>query len=246
MNLILCIIITIVGLKSFAGSFELSESASKKSKTLIFVHGGAWIGGQISQYRTVAAALNREGFCGVLAEYSLAPGAQHPVPVTELNSTIEALKKKNSTHCDFQKLYLVGHSAGAHMIAYWASVYADPAVRGFVGLEGIYDVAHLAQAWPNYKDWFLNAEFGAEKKWAAASPNQKKIKSQKSWLVVHSKKDELVDLKQSVDFVGHLKEQKINAEFLQLESDSHFEVVKKLNDENSELMKKIKLFVDQN
>ena len=247
MNMKSGFVVLFLSLKLFAGGFDLYETPSgKAARTLVFVHGGAWIGGDKLQYKPLGQRISERGFCAVIAGYSLAPKHRHPRPVLDLNNILKELSRKKSMNCDFGKLYLVGHSAGAHTISFWASKYRNANVHGFVGLEGIYDIPNIVKAFPDYTDWFINAEFGVKKNWEAASPTRLKLLQRSPWLVVQSKKDELVDGKQATDFKLSLEKQKIENEILWLEKDLHFEVVKKLEKEDSELLKKIAEFVLKN
>ena len=115
-----------------------------------------------------------------------------------------------------------------------------------MGLEGIYDIPKIVKAFPDYSDWFIKAEFGAEKNWEAASPTRLKFLQKSPWLIVHSKKDELVDSKQAKDFQLSLDLQKIKNELFWLETDSHFDVVKKIEVRDSEIEKKILSFIKKN
>ena len=233
-----------VGSSAVAQNFDLYETKlKKKSKVLIFVHGGAWIGGSKSQYEQLGKKLAAAGFCAVIADYRLAPGARHPKPVADLNAIVKKIESTPSKKCDNSEIYLIGHSAGAHMIAFWAGENNDKQVKGFIGLEGIYDIPLLAKAWPDYKDWFLKSEFGDEESWAQASPTRKKMSNPSPWLLVQSEKDELIDTKQTLDFKEHLDDQKISSELLLLKEESHFAVVENLQKSDSILYKAILKFV---
>lgn len=76
-----------------------------------------------------------------------------------LAEVIEKSQSLKSKYCDVKSVFLMGHSAGAHMIAFWASQNQISFIKGFIGLEGIYDLNNLAQKWPTYPKLFLNSEF---------------------------------------------------------------------------------------
>ncbi len=113
----------LIGLMSHSKSANydlyVSPKVEKPAPILIFVHGGAWIGGDRAQYKPMAQSLVPSGVCVVAAGYRLAPAVQHPAPVEDLNATIEAVSKLKNPKCDSNRIFLVGHSAGAHMIASW-------------------------------------------------------------------------------------------------------------------------------
>ena len=119
MNIKSGFVVLFLSLKLFAGGYDLYETpAGKAAGTLVFVHGGAWIAGDKSQHKALGESFSRRGFCAVVVGYSLAPQFQHPRPVLDLNNILNEISGKKSKKCDFKKLYLVGHSAGAHMISF--------------------------------------------------------------------------------------------------------------------------------
>ena len=213
-----------------------------KAPTLIFVHGGAWISGSKAQYKPLAQALASRGYCVAVAGYGLAPKVKHPGPVDELNTVITDVSLKKNNKCESKRIFLVGHSAGAHMIAFWNTKYLNPAVKGFVGVEGIYDLEKLAIIWPGYKDWFMTLAFGDEKKWAAASPAKFPVNAKSPWLLVHSAADELVDFAQTKDFQKHLESQKVSAKLVALKTENHFGAIESLNNKNSALSQALMQF----
>ena len=129
---------------------------------------------------------------------------------------------------DPKKLYLVGHSCSAHMLA---SVYLSPSptsptttfpglenlepserllesTQGIVFSEGIYDIDLLIDSFPNYKSWFIANTFGDLESYApfnTAAYGLRLGARHVHWLIMHSRKDTLVDLKQSEKFREHLK-----------------------------------------
>lgn len=227
-------------------NYDLYESFKKKSPTVLFVHGGAWISGSKDQYKDIGQAFQKQNTCVAILEYSLAPQAQHPKPVRELHDLVKTLIRKKSKNCDFKNIFMMGHSAGAHMIAYWGAKHRTKNIRGFIGLEGIYDLPGLAAKWPEYQDRFLKKAFGDSKNWLKASPAKLIMKNKSPWLIIHSDKDELVDLRQSTHFANELKLQVIKTEFLHLENEKHFDVVDQLKDPNHPLLKNILKFIEIN
>ncbi len=217
-------------------SSDVYEPVKKPAlATVVFVHGGAWVGGDKSEYASLAPTFTSQGYRFVAINYRLAPGSQHPSPVEDLNASL----------AKYEKIVMVGHSAGAHMIAFWNTAHTNSHVLGFVGIEGIYDLAALVKTWPSYKDWFVAKEFGSAEKWPAASPALLPVKSKAPWLVIHSTKDELVDLAQSTAFVAHLRKEGAPVDFVQLKTESHFETVSSLRDPKSEAAKAVLKFISE-
>jgi acetyl esterase/lipase len=200
----------------------------KTAPILIFVHGGAWIGGDKSAHAELGHNFAKAGICAMAINYRLAPAHPSPAPVEDLKDFLDALPSAiPSQACDPKRIYLAGHSAGAQIIAAWNAANANPNVKGFIGLEGIYDLPKLAEKWPTYPDWFLKKAFGEAANWPAASPARLTPRGHAPWLLVHSAKDELVDAGQSELFAKHLEGKKIPVDRLILPAGSHEEVIQR-------------------
>ena len=99
-----------LGMQVLAQNYDLYETAAKKkSRMIVFVHGGAWIGGNKSQYQRLGKKLLEVGFCAAIVDYRLAPGAVHPAPLEDLDSALIKISKINSKKCDASNIFLVGH-----------------------------------------------------------------------------------------------------------------------------------------
>ncbi|CAK5277727.1 unnamed protein product [Mycena citricolor] len=116
-----------------------------------------------------------------------------------------------------RKLYLMGHSAGAHILS---SIFLDSqlpsllpsrsvleATKGLLFSEGIYDIDMLLASFPSYRSWFIADAFGDRSSYENVSalrfPMHKESGSWK-WLLVHSKGDTLVDAQQANAMHAHL------------------------------------------
>jgi acetyl esterase/lipase len=114
---------------------------------IVFWYGGGWENGKKSQYRFVGAALAKAGYVAVLPDYRHFPEVKFPAFVQD---GAEALAWVVSHAAEFggdpKRIYVAGHSAGAHLAAMLAydrtqlsrvGLTADT-VRGFIGLSGPY------------------------------------------------------------------------------------------------------------
>jgi acetyl esterase/lipase len=114
---------------------------------VVFWYGGGFDQGRKSNYRFVGAALAEAGYVAVLPDYRLYPEVKFP---DFLGDGAEALawvvRHAARIGGDPQRIYLAGHSAGAHIAAMLAYDHAQLArvglpadtVRGFIGLSGPY------------------------------------------------------------------------------------------------------------
>ena len=114
---------------------------------IVFWYGGSFERGRKSQYRFVGATLARQGYVAVLPDYRLYPQARFPAFVDDGAQAVAwIVSHAADIGGDPARVYLAGHSAGAHiagMLAYDAErlervgVRAGT-VRGFIGLSGPY------------------------------------------------------------------------------------------------------------
>jgi acetyl esterase/lipase len=114
---------------------------------LMFVHGGAWKTGTKDLYRPLGEAFAQRGIGLAVPGYRLSPAVRHPEHVKDVARAFGWLSRNAKAHgADPRRLYLSGHSAGAHLVALLA---LDPRylkaegtgieqVRGVIGVSGPY------------------------------------------------------------------------------------------------------------
>jgi len=124
---------------------------------VLFLYGGGWTSGERSTYGFVGAALASRGFTTVIPDYRLHPQVGFPDFVRDAARAYVSTVKSVAQG---RPVYLMGHSAGAHMAALLA--YDDrylaaagdtvPRPAGLVGLAGPY--AFDPTTWPSTKAIF--------------------------------------------------------------------------------------------
>ena len=126
-----------------------SKHGVPAAPVVVFFYGGEWKAGSKANYRFVAEALTSRGFVAVLPDYRLYPEVTFPAFVEDGARAIRwAHDNASRFGGDPQRLYLMGHSAGAHIAAlltlderYLKAVGLDrSAVRATAGLSGPYDI----------------------------------------------------------------------------------------------------------
>ena len=117
---------------------------------VIFWYGGRFDSGDKARYRFVGAALANAGYVAVLPNYRLYPQVKFPLFVDDgALALVWAHQHAREYGADPERLYLMGHSAGAWLAAmlafdgrYLAGAGAERRwVRGFIGLSGPYALA---------------------------------------------------------------------------------------------------------
>lgn len=125
--------------------------ASSPMPVVMFVHGGGWANGDKGHVAAKADFFTAQGYLFLSVNYRLSPAVQHPAHVEDVAAAVAWTEKHIvEYHGDPARIYLVGHSAGAHLVAlvaidqrYLKAAGADPAgLRGVVPLDGAgYDIA---------------------------------------------------------------------------------------------------------
>jgi acetyl esterase/lipase len=124
------------------------KNAQSNTPIVIFFYGGDWQSGSKGDYEFVGAALSGQGFVAVLPDYRLYPQVQFPAFVQDGALAVRWVHQHAAEFGgDPNRIYLMGHSAGAHIAAlltldahYLKDVGVDRSViRGTAALAGPYD-----------------------------------------------------------------------------------------------------------
>jgi len=129
---------------------------------LVFVHGGSWqMGDNVGFFRLyhgMARRLAARGVVVAVPAYRLAPRVKHPGQAWDVARAVGWVYRHIHDYGgDPDRLFLVGHSAGAQLVAlvtldpryFTAQRIPTGAVAGVVGISGPYD---LVYAWEE-SDW---------------------------------------------------------------------------------------------
>lgn len=83
---------------------------------VLLVHGGAWFQGDREQLRGYGILLGRIGYTCLACEYRLAPGAQWPAQIDDVNAALSYLHAHAvDLGIDPAKIAVSGNSAGGHL-----------------------------------------------------------------------------------------------------------------------------------
>lgn len=114
---------------------------------LFFIYGGGWDSGHRSEYEFIGRAFARAGFVTAIADYRIVPEVHYPAFLEDCGLALtEALHVLAAFGGDAEKVFLMGHSAGAYnaaMLGLDGVRFGVPALgdrlRGVIGLSGPYD-----------------------------------------------------------------------------------------------------------
>ena len=127
-------------------------TATARHPVLIFFHGGAWRDGEREGYGFLGRAFAARGIITVVADYRKTPKGRFPAFVEDTADAIAWVHANIAKHDgDANRIFVMGHSAGAH-IAMLAAL--DPRwlaakglkpdiIKGVIGLAGPYDFLPL-------------------------------------------------------------------------------------------------------
>ena len=123
-------------------------AAVADAPTVVFFYGGAWRHGARGDYLFVGEALAALGCVAVLADYRLFPEARFPAFVEDGAAALRWARDHAPEHGgNPRRLFVMGHSAGAHIALmlvtderYLAAAGMQPReLAGAIGLAGPYD-----------------------------------------------------------------------------------------------------------
>jgi acetyl esterase/lipase len=174
---------------------------------VVFWHGGRWSFGDKSDYRFVGAALTELGYVAVLPNYRHYPDVKMPGFMDDAaGAALWAAAHAGEFGADANRLYLMGHSAGAHLAAlvtldprYFAAAgQSPPRIAGVIGLSGPYDFLPLKEA--DVQDMF-----GPPQNYPESQPINFVHAGAPPMLLLHGLKDEIVWPKNSRNFASALR-----------------------------------------
>ena len=131
----------------------------KDFPVLVLVHGGAWIVGDNRSgglYSSVGRFLASQGIGVVMPNYRLSPAVKHPEHIKDVARAVAWTHANIAKHGgDPGRLYLAGHSAGAHLVSLLTTDESflrgegmkAGDIKGVIAVSGIYripaDVMHF-------------------------------------------------------------------------------------------------------
>ncbi len=123
-----------------------SESGAKLP-VVVFIYGGSWRTGSRGDYRFAGEALASQGFVTAVIDYRLFPKVKFPAFQTDAALALRWVHDHIAEYAgDPDAIFVMGHSAGAHMAALLAvdpshgrsAGVPDGVIKGVIGLAGPY------------------------------------------------------------------------------------------------------------
>ncbi len=197
---------------------------------IISVHGGRWRAGNRTDASSIKVTQWAEfGFVALSIDYRLVGGSPAPACYTDMRCAIRWVHAHAGDYgIDPERVYLIGQSAGGHMVSLAATIGDGPYaktggwdtarsdVRAVVSVAAAYDLPSLS--WGNL--WTPVAGDVNEAR-RQASPMNHVSATTKPILVIHSDDDKSVPVQQAVDFAGRLKAANVPHRFVHFTDRGH-------------------------
>lgn len=174
---------------------------------VVFFYGGRWKEGAPRDYRFVGQALASRGFIAVIPDYRHYPAVRFPAFVEDAARAVRWTQDQISRYGgDSKKIFLMGHSSGAHLAAMLAldpEFFAGAGVereriKGMIGLAGPYDFLPLTDA-------DLRDMFGPPEKFELSQPISYVDGSNPPLLLLHGEDDDRVWVKNTRNLAAAVK-----------------------------------------
>ena len=206
------------------------QATDENGAVAVFIYGGGWRAGERATYGFVGAALASRGITTVIPDYRLFPEVMFPDFVGDAAAAYRWAADNVAGAESKRPIFLVGHSAGAHIAALMAvdSGYLDehgtgvPAPAGFVGLAGPYSFDPTT--FETTRDIFAATSDASR-----ARPTQLVTAGAPPALVMHGLDDETVRLWNTRTFAEALSNAGVAVKKLELQGIGHIGIVLSLS-----------------
>lgn len=174
-----------------------TPNSAKNAPVVLFVYGGRWSGGNKEEYKWMGEALASRGFVAVLPNHRLYPQVRFPAFVDDTAKAVAWTHANVTTYGGSpDKIFVMGHSSGAHIAAmlavkeeYMARAGGSRSwLRGVIGLAGPYDFLPITD--PELRDMF-----GPPEKFELSQPILFAEGDNPPMLLMHGEDDEVVWVK---------------------------------------------------
>ncbi len=213
------------------------SSAATARPAIIFVHGGAWKGGNREVYHYYCVKLAEQGYVVATVSYRLSDVAPFPAAVQDVKCAVRWLRANaERLHVDPDRIAMAGGSAGGHLSMMAGYVTDNPELEGTGGhpdvssrvqaVVNLYGPTDLTTDFARDNDVvvkFLGGESYAHKPelYRLASPNTHVSADDPPTLILHGSIDTVVPIDQAELLVDKLKEAGVPYEYDRIEGWPH-------------------------
>jgi len=195
---------------------------------VVFIHGGSWRHGRKDQYRFAADAFHRLGYTVVVPDYLKYPSEKARYPsfaVDAAKATAWVKTNISNYNGDASKLFLSGHSAGAHTVAMVATDGRFLAAEG-LSENDISGVAGIAGPYSFIPDWEVTKTvFGPPENYPLMDALNYVDGNEPDTLLLHSSDDVQVGQHNIEKLSAKLEESQVTVETKLYQGVSHIDMV---------------------
>jgi len=225
---------------------------------LVFIHGGSWRFGDKRMVGDKPEAFTATGYVFVSINYRLSPEVQHPAHAQDCGKAVAWVYKNIAQYGgDPKRIYVMGHSAGAHLAAlistdetYLKAEGCDlSAIRGAIVLDGGgYDIPAMVNSGELFAKGRYEKAFGKSKEtWLNASPITHVAKNKKipPFLLVHAGERE-ASQEQADDLAAALTKAGVTARQFDAPDKNHITLNSDIGEKKDATTKEILAFMEAN
>ena len=132
---------------------DIYKPSQPSAPVVLFFYGGSWKTGDRSMYEFVGKAFASRGFLTIVPDYRVYPEVRYPAFIDDAAAAVAWTKAHIADYGgDPDRVFLVGHSAGAQLAAMLTldkaflgrvGLNPDRDIAGMIGLSGPYDFLPL-------------------------------------------------------------------------------------------------------
>ena len=213
-------------------TLDVFPAASATAPVHVFIHGGYWRTLDKSDFSFVGGMLAAAGATGVVVNYDLCPAVTVGDIVGQVLRALAWVYRHGAElGGDPNRLYVSGHSVGAHLVAMalahdWSGRDGLPVdmVKGGCAISGVYDIEPITHT-SIQDDVHLTPE-----EIERFSPMRAPPKSGGPLIVAYGGDEGKEWHRQSREFADQCRGQGIACELLELEGEHHFSIMDQLAD----------------
>lgn len=217
----------------------LAPTVGLAKAVLVFVHGGGWRAADkrdsTNVHHNFCVRMARRGMVVINVNHRLSPEVKHPAHIQDIAQAVKWVKQNiNRFNGDVTRVYLSGHSSGAHLVALlamdgrWITEAGSnlDGIAGVIGISGVYDLALASQ-----ESWFLRSfmskpAFGNSLgQLGKASPVSYPSSVVPKFLLVNASEDEGSFAAVAQTLANKLKQARTPAQAVVLQGSNHFGVL---------------------
>jgi len=198
---------------------------------LLFVHGGSWRSGDRKLYGRLGSRFAQYGYVTVIPSYRLSPAHKHPSHVEDVAAAFAwTVKHAAKFGGDAKRIFLAGHSAGAHLVSLLATNkrylarhgHAPADIRGVVSISGVYDVSRVSPQ-----------AFGADESgWKDASPMAHVTRDAPPMMIAYCQWDYMTLPQQALRFHNAARAAGAKTQLHYINGEDHISEIISLSEEN--------------